>query len=281
MHKIFYPIFQFFVLSQLFISFAAVAFLETNLLILEQKTSFAVYLLVFCATFCTYNLHIFYAKDRQNMFYSFYLCYSKFLKIGFGFACFIILFCFCLLETIQKIALIHLAIISFFYTFSFALSIPLTTQKIIFPSLRKIPYTKIFLIAYTWSFVSVVLPSNFIVNTHLISCFCANFCFLFAITLPFDWRDRQADITQNTKTLVQKITLRQTKLLILVSLVAQILVLIAVFPLKIWMSLAICNIMVGIWLSKLSFTNSFWYFSVFDGMLFLQYFLLSNVSCLL
>lgn len=74
-------------------------------------------------------------------------------------------------------------------------------------SIRTIPYLKIFLISFVWASISsmIILKINF--NSSLI--FILNFLFIFAITIPFDLRDREIDKVNNLKTLAHKFNDKQ------------------------------------------------------------------------
>ncbi|MCB0738447.1 MAG: hypothetical protein KDC92_13100 [Bacteroidetes bacterium] len=67
---------------------------------------------------------------------------------------------------------------------------------------RDVPFLKIFLIAFVWSWITT-MPFGEFGNweTNCWSMFGSRFCFIFAITVPFDLRDTDFDQSQNTKTL--------------------------------------------------------------------------------
>lgn len=80
--------------------------------------------------------------------------------------------------------------------------------------LRDIHFLKIFLIAITWSWVTVVLPAlEAGVRWHigLIMLIVERAVFLFAITLPFDIRDHQIDAHTGVKTIPGYIGMAATK----------------------------------------------------------------------
>lgn len=64
---------------------------------------------------------------------------------------------------------------------------------------------KIFLVAFVWAFVTVLLPiwnaQGIYINTNLFLLFLERFIFVFAITLPFDIRDVEVDLFNNVKTI--------------------------------------------------------------------------------
>ena len=86
------------------------------------------------------------------------------------------------------------------------------------PTLRGIPYLKIFIIGFVWSIIVVGLP---ILNSqnafyfkldHLIA-FIFVFIFTIAITLPFDIRDIDYDKNSELKTIPRLLGIRKTVLL--------------------------------------------------------------------
>lgn len=75
--------------------------------------------------------------------------------------------------------------------------------------LRQIPYLKIFLISFTWAIVTVLLPVIHSEKTfndfHLSAVIVERFLFVFAITIPFDIRDTEADSQEGLRTIPLKI----------------------------------------------------------------------------
>ncbi len=111
--------------------------------------------------------------------------------------------------------LIHLGIISTLY------NVPESTRKKIYLPLRSIPFLKIFLIAYVWASISSFLPAimenePFLLKKIMVV-FTAHFSFIFAITLPFDIRDFQADKDSLLKTTPGLIGILPTKIFALIS----------------------------------------------------------------
>ena len=86
-----------------------------------------------------------------------------------------------------QIAIIVCSIISFLY--------PLY--------LRSIPYFKIFIISIVWTFVSItllVIENEVYIDQNIYYLHISRFCFVFAITIPFDIRDIAIDF-KNIKTI--------------------------------------------------------------------------------
>jgi len=99
---------------------------------------------------------------------------------------------------------IPLILISLLYAFS-----PIRLLRIIFPnikiyqsipfstrSIREVPLLKIFLISFSWTYLTVVIPAitnNIIFDIYVISIVMVYFLFVLAITIPFDIRDVKFD----------------------------------------------------------------------------------------
>ena len=114
-------------------------------------------------------------------------------------------------------ALLPFIIITLFY------SLPLTKKTAFLFSLREIPYLKIFLIAIVWSGVTVVVPaieSDLTCTVRdIILLITERFLFVFAITIPFDIRDMEADHKSGLKTIPLKIGEKNAEILSFLSLI--------------------------------------------------------------
>jgi len=97
------------------------------------------------------------------------------------------------------IALAPIAILTFLY------SIPVFGVKKRQFSLREIPYLKIFLIAFVWSSATILLPviqsDEVFDKAHVVALLTERFFFIFAIAIPFDVRDLEADKLAGIKTI--------------------------------------------------------------------------------
>jgi len=75
--------------------------------------------------------------------------------------------------------------------------------------LRQIPYLKIFLIAFVWSTITILLPvihsENKIEDWRVTTMIIERFLFVLAITIPFDIRDVEDDSKTELKTIPLKI----------------------------------------------------------------------------
>ena len=117
------------------------------------------------------------------------------------------------------------AVISLMYLlgqYFFQLILPALIISLLYPikiqisnqyySIREIPFIKIFLIAFTWSYVTFVAPLlyyGFEINYFLLDMFFQRFLFVVAISIPFDIRDCEYD---QIKTIPNVFGIYQSKL---------------------------------------------------------------------
>lgn len=200
--------------------------------------------ILFFGTLVTYNLCVFYTKGTASEKFEFIYKKRNFLKIIF-FLSFILLIPAPFFLTLNQFwFLVHLAIISIFYTVPIHIELPSdkiideeingkldknkenTIKKSYFsvPALRNIPYLKIFLIAYVWASATVIFPMLhehlIIQNPKTIALFFERFFFTLAITIPFDIRDKVGDKKQGLNTLVSLLGSSKSKVLSLFLLIS-------------------------------------------------------------
>lgn len=209
--------------SNIYISLAAVFLTIETQIQLGMKPQWHPYLfIIFFATLFEYNIHRFitvitnndalnsdkhkWVRENRKMFYLLILI----SVIGF--------ICVCIMA--QKKVLITLApiaILTLFY------SIPAIGNKKNIFRLREIPYLKIFLIAIVWALSTIVLPiiqSNLMFSkTHIFTILLERFFFIFAITIPFDIRDIDADKQAGLKTIPLLISEKKSLLISYASLI--------------------------------------------------------------
>jgi hypothetical protein len=94
--------------------------------------------------------------------------------------------------------LLHLFVLSVLYTF------PVMSQKYRFLPLRKVPLLKVFLIAYVWAALTVLLPLLYLgldlPSPEHVWIFVRRFLFIFGLALLFDIRDFTKDEAYGTLT---------------------------------------------------------------------------------
>lgn len=100
-------------------------------------------------------------------------------------------------------------------SFTYNITLPIGKSRF---TLRKIPFLKVFLIAWVWASMAVILPwlesGNSLVETKVWYLFALQFLFIFIITLPFDMNDIQADMEVGVKTLPIVLGVRKSKVLL-------------------------------------------------------------------
>jgi len=191
--------------SNIYISLAAVLLtIETQIQLGMEPQLHPYLFIIFFATLFEYNMHRFitvitnkealksdkhkWVRENLKAFYLLVFCSVA----GFIFVAF-------LAKKEVLITLGPIAILTMFY------SIPVFGNKKSIFRLREIPYLKIFLIAFVWSASTILLPiiqsdSSFN-KTHVIAMLAERFFFVFAITIPFDIRDIEADKQAGLKTI--------------------------------------------------------------------------------
>jgi 4-hydroxybenzoate polyprenyltransferase len=221
------------IFSNLFVSFCVVAFTHTTYIIFNlPKDNLPIVLsMVFCFTFFTYNgQRLFRLRqklvDPENIGdrlkwvikykVTITLLTALFGLIGLIFTYFISIDCWLLL--------VPMGAISIFYVLP---TIPFQKNS---PSLRKLPYLKIFCIGLVWSLIIIGLP---ILDTPYfprdkttyIIALIQNLFFVVAITLPFDIRDLSFDTANNLKTIPQLLGIKKTIILSEILLISSIVLL--------------------------------------------------------
>lgn len=191
--------------SNIYISLAAVLFtIETQIQLGMSPQWHAYLFLIFFATLCEYNVHRFitvltnknalnsekhrWVKDNLIAFYALVVLSI----VGFIVTVF-------MAKKEVLITLAPIAALTLFY------SIPVYGNKKSIFRLREIPYLKIFIISFTWAATTILLPliktDQPYETTHVLLMLIERFLFVFAITIPFDIRDVEADHIANTKTI--------------------------------------------------------------------------------
>ena len=193
--------------------------------------------ILFFGTLVTYNLCVFYTAGTASEKFEFIYKKRNFLKIIF-FLGFILLVPAPFFLTLNQFwFLVHLAVISVFYTVPIHIELPSeeilkeeingktteneenSNKKKYFhiPAWRNIPYLKIFLIAYVWASATVIFPmlhEELIIQTpQIIALFFERFFFTLAITIPFDIRDEESDNRVGLPTLVNLLNPQKSKVL--------------------------------------------------------------------
>jgi 4-hydroxybenzoate polyprenyltransferase len=265
--------------SNIYISLAAVFLTIESQIQLGMKPQCHPYLfIIFFATLFEYNLHRLitvitnkealnsdkhrWVKENLKKFYVVVIMSVA----GFIFAAF-------LAKIDVLIAFAPIALITLFYT------IPVFVNKKNIFRLREIPYLKIFLIAFVWSTSTILLPviqSGFIFNkVHIFLMLLERFFFVFAITIPFDIRDIEADKQAGLKTIPLLFDKNKSQFISCISLI--IFIVIAFYDYQdksswyIIIALSLSTISTYIFLSLNKIKNlTYYYYGILDGTMLLQ-----------
>ncbi len=192
--------------------------------------------ILFFGTLVTYNLCVFYTAGTASEKFEFIYKKRNILKIIFFLSLVLLIPAPFFLTLNQFWFLVHLGIISVFYTVPIHIELP--TEEILeeeingkvkekvensiqksylsIPAWRNIPYLKIVLIAYVWASATVIFPmlhEHLIIQTpKTIALFFERFFFTLAITIPFDIRDEEGDNKVGLPTLVNLLNPQNSKL---------------------------------------------------------------------
>jgi len=191
--------------SNIYISLAAVFLTVETQIQLGMEPQWHPYLfIIFFATLFEYNLHRFITvvTNKEALNSDKHKWVRENLK-GFYLLVSLSVIAFVCVTFLAKkevlITLVPIAAITVFY------SLPVFGNKRTVFRLREIPYLKIFLIAFVWASSTILLPiiqsDNTFNNTHVIVMLVERFFFVFAITIPFDIRDIEADKQAGLKTI--------------------------------------------------------------------------------
>ncbi len=214
--------FKFLFKTNLFIAFAAVAFLWSNIFLLKLDNNYFVILslqVFFSAWFIyQYSRWVYYKKGnyptdedefilwfkKHPHFNRFTLFLSFVLSLGLAF--------FLNIQTL--LLLLFIGGISILYPLAVLSPIGLTTR------LRDIPLLKIFLIAFVWSFTSVLLPvlecgKSVAESRDIYPLLFLQFIFIVFICLPFDINDLRSDYNKGLKTIPVIFGIKTTKIIML------------------------------------------------------------------
>ena len=285
MKKIFQPVFDFILFSNIFMALCAVAQGLVTFYLIGSKPVNAVLCILFTSTLAVYNFSIIRTKPedakrsphkRVQWFFKHYRLMVTITIVSI----LSLLPLFFLLSTESRLLLIFLGLISFAY------SLPLFTlgdQKF---GLRNIPGLKQFLITLIWTMSSVLLPLMEAQHHHLgaISMrdttilIAKRFLFIGALTVPFDIRDLFEDRQSGLKTIPvlygEKIAYYFCQ-----ALLAGYIILLFMFRNNgfntDFFALTITAILAGWLIFKSKWEkNEYYYFFFMDGVLLLQYMIL-------
>ncbi|HAA11169.1 MAG TPA: hypothetical protein DCE41_05480 [Cytophagales bacterium] len=167
---------------------------------------------LFCSTLITYNLHWLlagrtYCANRPEEKYQWYARFYPWGLALFGLALVGELWGVLGLGWREWFFFAHLGAISLLY------NLPEQRTLVWLVSIRRIPFLKIFLIAYVWATLGAGYPALLLdaLSPQAIFWFAALLLYTFAITLPFDIRDLIQDRQVGLRTLPDRWGLRTTQ----------------------------------------------------------------------
>ena len=250
--------FAFYVFGNIHVALAAYCLTKISFLQFEISNQFLANF-VFFSTIVSYNMIRLFQLNEINSMMAIWIRSNKTpLIILNGVA---VIFCIYYLfnfKFVQILVLLPLLLATVFY------AIPYRKK---FSGLRNIPGLKLFLIAITWTGLTLCLPifsADMQYSSQVYVLVAQRFLFIFAITIPFDIRDAQFDLPE-LNTLPQVIGVEKSKI---IAVVAIFLVIVTDFwiphnePNQIWINFLIMSLsMVMIVFSGMKrsrFYTAFW-----------------------
>jgi len=207
--KAFFSTLDFFLFSNIFIAFCAVAQGLVTYYLLQLPPDKYILMFVFCSTLLVYNLSMLLSKPKDPQ-------KSPFKRVRWIFSHHRLIISITLIATLciiplglwylsiqSQLLMVFVGIIAVAYNFPF---LKLNDKKI---GLRNLPGIKLFLIAFVWATSCVLLPivqleSNLGLSITLgatLLLVAKRFLFICAITIPFDIRDLFQDKLYELKTI--------------------------------------------------------------------------------
>ena len=212
--KLLTSIFSFYINASIHVALAVVALVGVTSLEFQLDISLALWAFIFFGTMTGYNF-VKYAKiaglkhrELTNSLKSIQL---------FSFLCFGILVYFSF-----QLSIYTLLTAGGFALLTFLYAVPFLKKK----SLRNLNSLKIFIVALVWAGVTVTMPliaSEVNVNTDSWLSFIQRFFIVIVLTIPFEIRDLQYDLT-TLKTLPQQFGLKKVKIIGLILLLICLLI---------------------------------------------------------
>ena len=207
-----------FILSHsFFISLCAVSLCYQTYALLQIDPNTIVYAFVFFATLSSYNFYWLLSKFRFSKFIS----AADFISINFfnlllvGIAGAGMFFCLYLLPSLITYAL-------FAVVLTFLYSIPLWPPFRHVIILKKTGFLKPVLLAFTWSFVTTIIPASQVLSSSsaaVISLLTARFFFMFLLCIIFDRRDAIVDKINGLHSLATDVGKNMLKNLVLITFI--------------------------------------------------------------
>jgi 4-hydroxybenzoate polyprenyltransferase len=285
MKKLFKPVLDFILFSNVFMALCAVAQALVTFHLIEAKANYAVLGLLFTATLAEYNFSILATRPKQPQS-------SSFIRVRWFFAHHRLMVTFTIVSVLLLIPLFLLVsiesriLLAFLGIICIGYSVPLFTIGDHKFSLRHIPGLKPFLITLVWTLSGVLLPILEAQELHQTTIsmrdttilIAKRFLFIGALTVPFDIRDLFHDKQSGLKTIPVAWGEKNAYLFCQVLLIGYVVLLFMFrnngFNIDFW-ALTTTAVLTG-WLifkSKRE-KDEYYYFFFMDGVLIFQYLVL-------
>ncbi len=196
--------FDFYLNSSVHVSLAVVSLAAITFQIFQLSLNISLLIFIFLGSITGYNFVKYAGLAKLH-----YRSLATNLKIIQGFS--VIAFLgFIYSSFFQPVSVLIVAAFMGFFTILYALPVFSNSRN-----LRSLTGVKIYVIAFVWAGVTVLLPlvdKIDLLQRDVLIEFIQRFCFIIALTLPFEIRDLQFDSKQ-LRTIPQKIGVKNTKLL--------------------------------------------------------------------
>jgi 4-hydroxybenzoate polyprenyltransferase len=194
---------QFILSHSIFISFCAVALCYQTFHLLHIPVNYFVYGLVFFATLSSYNAYWLISKYHFSRDNSLAVFFVRNFSNVFFFIIAAVGLLYCLYFLPEAIPTVLIAVL-----LTFVYSIPLwPVKKLAFT--RKAGFLKTVLLAFTWTYVTVIIPAQqavFISNLSEGLLFAARFLFMLMLCVIFDSRDINVDKIHSLRSLATDVS---------------------------------------------------------------------------
>lgn len=285
MKKLFQPVLDFLLFSNVFMALCAVAQALVTFHLIQTPPQYAVLGLLFTSTLGIYNFCILIDKNNHPQL-------SPYLRVRWFYAhhrlmvTITIICLLCLVPLFFLISIQSRLLLVFLGILSFAYGLPLFTVGDHKFGLRHIPGLKSFLITLVWTLSIVLLPILEAEDLHLadvtmrdtVMLLAKRFLFIAALTIPFDIRDLFEDRKTNLRT-IPVVWGEKKAYLFCQVLLGGYIVLLFLFRNNgasvDFFALTLTALLTGWLIFKSGWQkNEYYYFFYLDGVLILQYVLL-------
>ena len=230
--------------TNLFIAFAAVAFMWASIFLLDIYASsfWILSVQVFFSTWFVYQVSrwVYYKKgvynNKKEWVVQLFDKYPNFTPVTMAISLIIAIIATLFLKPLTILVLCITGFFSVLYPIPFLKPFGIETR------LRDFPFVKIFLIAFVWSTTSVILPfteTGILFNDRrdILLVWILQLVFIFYITLPFDINDAESDKLTGTKTIPSVVGIKKSKIIGLLTGIVHIILLVYVYMIENWRSI--------------------------------------------